>query len=59
MPREKPFPGHKLAGTNFGVSVRCECGWQSVTVFGKGARHDALTQWRIHQDKQLPACKAA
>jgi len=57
--REKPMPGHKLAGTSFGVSVRCECGWRSGTWFGKGARGQALTEWRMHQDKVTPACKAA
>ena len=57
--RGKPMPGHKLASTSIGVSVRCECGWRSETVYGRGARQDALKQWRNHQDHSTPACKAA
>lgn len=48
--REKSPSGHKLARTNFGVSVRCQCGWSSTTYYGKGARGQALIEWRMHQD---------
>lgn len=53
--RSKPVPGHKLASINYGVFVRCECGWGSETTYGKGARQDAFAQWRGHQDQCLRA----
>ncbi len=51
MVREVSPKGHKLGQTNFGVGVYCECGWRSMTHFGKGARQQALIEWRSHQAK--------
>lgn len=45
--------GHKLGFTAFAVSVSCECGWQSNIWYGKGARRNALSEWRSHQDKHI------
>ena len=48
---KKPMPGHKLGAVNLGCMIRCECGWTSVTVFGKGARRDAYSQWEYHKER--------
>lgn len=51
MTRRKTNPDHKRGQFSYGVAVYCSCGWRSETVYGKGARSDATTQWHIHRDK--------
>lgn len=55
--RERSPEGHKLRGYSYGVACRCECGWASSTWYGKGAKGQALCEWRIHQDAHRRALK--
>ncbi len=48
--RSKPTPNHKFGGVSIGAQTSCECGWRSAVWFGKGAQHNARTEWHIHID---------
>lgn len=49
--KTKPVPGHKCGGALVGFEVKCECGWRSVTHYGKGARGQAYAEWHWHVDQ--------
>ncbi len=51
MTKVKPVQGHKRSHMSFGVSVSCQCGWTSVTFYGKGARSEANGEWQSHANK--------
>lgn len=48
--KTRPTPSHKHLGPVVKVSVRCECGWESANHMGKGARGQALAEWKMHID---------
>lgn len=51
MATKKPTPGHKFQGAQMGFASSCECGWHSPTFFGKGARAEAVSDWRSHVER--------
>jgi hypothetical protein len=51
MKATKTNPAHK-AKLLYGVRARCSCGWEAVGHwYGKGARGNAVGEWRLHREK--------
>lgn len=52
-----PEPGHKLDWISYRVVISCECGWNSGTYCGKGARAFAFQEWRQHVSQHQAATR--
>lgn len=48
MARQRTNQSHKFDGV--GISGQCSCGWVGANWRGRGARLNAIEDWRCHRE---------
>jgi hypothetical protein len=48
---KKPLQGHKFERIRYTAQAVCECGWESSSWCGKGARAQAYAEFHSHIER--------